>query len=699
MKRLFILFLFANLVAGEIQPEWHKEFPGVWKTRIGREQAVNLLSAAGSQPRTLALASLPDSWFPFAKEVRAVEHDGKIFLRFPLGAGEQLYGLGLQFKNVNRRGKVYYLHVDHYGGKDNGRTHAPVPFYVSSDGYGVLINSAEYLTFYMGSTLRLDSENKPPVRDRNTDKEWDASPLSDAVEVLVPADGVEVIVFGGEKPLDAVQRYNLYCGGGVLPPKWGLGFTYRTHTKFSADQVKSLVDEFEKNKFPLDFIGLEPGWQSMAYPCSYEWDEGRFPDPAAFVAEMLGRGIYLNLWMNPYVSPKATLYQKLLPYYASHTVWMGAVPDYSLGKARKILADFFQHEHIDLGVSGYKVDEVDGYDRWLWPDVAEFPSGLSAAQLRQTYGLLLQSTLDSLFRANNRRTFGLVRASNAGASHLPFVIYNDYYSHKDFITALCNASFSGILWTPEARSSRTSEEWLRRVQSVCFSPMAMINAWASGTLPWSFEDVYPAVQSVASLRMRLLPYLYSAFARYHFEGIPPFRAMPLVDGFLPEKSQNDFDKTDLRNDVTDQYLAGDCLLVAPLFEGDQSRTVLLPKGKWYDFYTGELAGESGSIEVVAQPDRIPLFVKDGGIIPMMPAALNTARTGLPLELRHYGHAPGTFLLYDDDGETFDFEGGEFSWTLIKVDVDENGRKSGTMTRRKEGAFNYGEISWRFMTKD
>ena len=154
-----------------------------------------------------------------------------------------------------------------------------------------------------------------------------------------------------------------------------------------------------------------------------------------------------------------------------------------------------------MGVSGYKIDEVDGYDHYLWPDVARFPSGLSAEQMRQTYGLLVQRYSAAMFREQNQRTYGLVRASNGGGVSFPYVIYNDYYNHEDFITALINSGFSGVLWTPEARASKTGEEWLRRMQTVVFSPMAMINAWSSGTKPWSYPEVADQVKQMALLRM------------------------------------------------------------------------------------------------------------------------------------------------------------------------------------------------------
>src|SRR5690606_5605551 len=103
-----------------------------------------------------------------------------------------------------------------------------------------------------------------------------------------------------------------------------------------------------------------------------------------------------------------------------------------------------------------------------------------------------------------------------GGVRFPYVIYNDNYNHREFITALINSSFAGVLWTPEARASKTGEEWLRRMQTVVFSPMAMINAWASGTKFWSFPEVAGQVKEMALLRMRMMPYWYSEFAKYHF---------------------------------------------------------------------------------------------------------------------------------------------------------------------------------------
>ena len=237
VKIFFLLCLFGLNAGAQIS--WSEVAPGVWKGITGKPENYDLMKAAGAQPRLDALGKMVKSVFPLVQaEIFAEQVDGKTALRFPLQREEQLYGFGLNFQTVHQRGKILELHVDHYGGKDNGRTHAPTPFYVSSNGYGVFINSARYLKIYAGSGVRKDSKNPPVEKDRNTDRSWSSRPYSDAVEVLVPAAGVEFYVFAGPTPLDAVRRFNLFAGGGVLPPRWGLGFTQRVRSLFTSEEVK-----------------------------------------------------------------------------------------------------------------------------------------------------------------------------------------------------------------------------------------------------------------------------------------------------------------------------------------------------------------------------------------------------------------------------------------------------------------------------
>ena len=693
---------------GGLSPLCEKSAEGVWKLSAGQPEKLNLLSELDIQPKVATINAMGAADLPFAMDEISFETvDHKTYIRFPLEKGEKIYGLGLNFKGVEKRGRIMRLHVDNYnGGGDNGRTHAPVPFFVSSRGYGALINVARYVDVWCGTSVRKDSKNPPVARDRNTDRSWTAQPYSDNLEFLVPAEGVEVVLFAGPSMMNVVRRFNLFNGGGVLPPKWGLGFWQRVPTKYTDEQVRKEVAEFEKRDFPLSVIGLEPGWQSKAYPCTYEWDKTRFPEPEKLIDELNQKHIKTNVWINPYISPEGELYKKIEPYTASHTVWCGIVPDYSMPEARKIMKDHFIKHQLNKGVSGYKMDENDGWDSWLWPDVAKFPSHHTAEQMRQVYGALMQNLTTQMYRERNQRTYGLVRASNAGTSSFPYVIYNDYYNHRDFITALINSSFIGILWTPEVRKSASAEEWLRRMQTVCFSPLAMLNAWADGTKPWSFPEVTKQVNDVAKLRMQLIPYLYTAFADYAFYGTPPTRAMNLIEGYAAETKviAGKLDGTDnpyalaTRKEVKDQYMVGDNLLIAPLFTGETERKVILPKGKWYDFYTGELVGDSEIITIKPGLDKIPVYVKDGGIVPMWPAITKIDGKKYPLEIRHYGEKPATFNLYDDDGETYDYEKGEFIRIALKVNVDASGKKTGEVVMPEgKQCWSFSDFTFKFMT--
>jgi len=660
--------------------EWKKLAPGIWRARFGDvSRELSYTSLAARELRTAALDALPETPFPFSeKPVSFRRYDDRMVqVTIPTDHGETVHGLGLQLGGTLRSGEVLNLAADHWGGGE-GRTHAPVPFYISSRGYGVLFNTARFLKIHVQCTNRTDSPNNPPPVDRNPppgeapSAPWLAVPTSDSVEAHLSARGLEVVVFSGESLQDVVSRYNLFCGGGAMPPLWGLGFWHRVRADYDAAQAENEVREFGEHNVPLDVLGLEPGWMSRSYPCTFEWQKKRFADPVEFTRGMLERGVRLNLWLNPYVSPEARIHADLLPLSGSHMVWLGIVPDFTLPEARSILCRQFEEDHVGIGVGGYKVDEVDGFDRWLWPEHASFPSGIPAEAMRQVYGLLMQNVLHKdLFHRRNTRTWSLVRSSNAGGSGFPFVLYSDSYNHAEYIAGISSASLAGVLWCPEVRQARSPGEWLARIQTVCFSPLAMLDAWESGTKPWEFPEVADAVRSTIELRMRLLPYLYTAFADYNRKGIPPLRAMILEEGCQaadgdgsPVKVDGQLNPYGERQEKTtdDQFMFGPSILVAPYFvdaEGIlQPRQVRLPKGNWYDFHTGEFVGNGTTIEQNT-PGRIPLFVKDGALIPMLTKSIVNSREAFahPLEVRHYGRRPGTFELYEDDGTTYDHEQG------------------------------------------
>jgi alpha-glucosidase (family GH31 glycosyl hydrolase) len=723
----------------ETVPGWEELAPGVWSRTfraageahpVGRFVPMSPAEAAGAPwfparggippdrrgPLPEALGRLPRPSFPLdPAAVTAERVAGRLVVRLPLPPAAPVYGLGLQFFRLNQRGRTRYLRVNSDPRQDTGETHAPVPFYVV-DGrgaepplpsYGVLVHTARIVTLHCGSTVRREPGRPPaPTRDRTTDPRWQATPPSDWVEAVVAGEAerleVGILVFGGPDPLTAVRRYNLFFGGGALPPRWALGFWHRTPARYRDAEVLEEAREYRRRGYPCDVVGLEPGWHSAAYPCTYRWSPERFPDPGRLLAQLAAEGFRVNLWEHPWVAPGADLYPRLEPLSGSHTVWGGLAPDYTLPAARAALAQQHEREHLDLGVAGYKLDECDGSEltahSWMFPAHATFPSGHDGEEMRQLYGLLLQRLTAELFWRRGRRTWGLVRASGAAAPALPYVLYTDLYDHRQYVRAMVNAGFCGLLFAPEVRGARDAEEWVRRLQVACLSPLAMLNAWASGTKPWSFPEAEGAVRAALELRMRLLPYLYTAFARYCLEGVPPVRAMAL----LPEERLPADPALAARlRAADDQFLLGDDLLVAPLFAGQRERTVLLPEGTWYGLESGEAFPGGREVTVAGDLDTLPVFVLEGAILPLCPPLPHTPQAGqaLPLEVRHYGRLPGRLLLYDDDGETLAYARGAYRWLELGVDVGPDGRRTGYAAPEAAEpgpGLAYRPISWRML---
>jgi alpha-D-xyloside xylohydrolase len=658
--------------------------PGVWRVRIGEPEAITPVSARHFTPATAGLDGLPTVGAPPVGVQASISTRGTL-VRIPLAPDERIYGLGLQLTSFEQRAKKKRLRVNADPTVDSGDSHAPVPFYVTSRGYGVLIDTARYATFYFGNKARLPETPPEAAVDSDRNDAWNGVPPYERLgfgkpsEVLVEipqAQGVDVYVFAGPSLREAVQRYNLFSGGGVLPPRWGLGFWYRVQTQFSQDDVLRLTSEFRERRIPIDVLGLEPYWQSHAYSSSYAWGP-RFPDPAALLRQLSALHMRVNLWEQAFVHRSSPIYAALHPHAGDYEVWDGLVPDFLQPEARRIFADYHEQAHVALGVSGYKADECDNSDftgNWSFPEIARFPSGADGEQMHSLFGLRYQDALLSVFERRGQRTYGLVRSSGALAAPYPFVLYSDLYDHAQFIHGVAQSSFSGLLWTPEVRHAAGPEDLVRRLQSAVLSPLAMINAWYLRHPPWkqvnrsqnnagdfaeNWEELEARCRALIELRMQLVPYLHSAFVRYQREGLPPFRALVM-----------DYPDDPLVATLSDQYLVGDALLVAPVTAGGEAgrargatppppatgasgevrRTVYLPAGEWYDFWTGEKHAGGQRLSVVVPLDRIPIYVKAGALLPLAEVTQHTDDpASRRLTVRVYGDGALGAHLYEDDG--------------------------------------------------
>ena len=291
------------------------------------------------------------------------------------------------------------------------------------------------------------------------------------------AKGVDVYIFAGPAMKDAVARYNLFSGGGCLPPLWGLGVYYRGFGKFNADDILNLARYFREKHLPVNVFGLEPGWHSRAYSCSYSWSKERWPDPDAFLAEMAGMHYQLNLWEHAFVHPEAPFHDEILPYSGDYRVWQGLVPDFTLPKAREIFGNYHEREFLKKGVTGFKLDECDNQpnksEPWSFPELSTFPSGMDGELMHGLFGLEYQRMLAEVFKRNNIRTYGKVRATHGLAAPMPFVLYSDAYEHKMYTRGILTAGFCGMLWQPELRVADSVE----KCTAVCRRPSSRPRPW------------------------------------------------------------------------------------------------------------------------------------------------------------------------------------------------------------------------------
>lgn len=537
--------------------------------------------------------SYPISQISFRQNARGV------VLEFPVRENEKFFGLGLQLKAFGLTGRKFTLRVNADPIAATGDSHAPVPFFVSSRGYGIYVDTARYAEFDFGrrrvtAPADTDRERKIAV---STDELYAVSGVTDSavVTVQIPAArGVDIYIMEGNSITDVVAQYNLLSGGGCNPPEWALGTIYRCCAKYSQEKVEKTAAHFTKAKLPISIIGLEPGWQSKAYSCSFVWNKELYPKPREMVEGLYAAGYHVNLWEHAFTHPTSPIYEKLLPYGGDYEVWRGLVPDFSFASARKIFADYHR-ENVTFGlVDGFKLDECDGSDYtngWSFPLCSEFPSGMDGEQYHSLFGTLYMQAIAEV----TGDTLSEVRNAGALAASYPFVLYSDLYDHKDFIRGLATAGFSGLLWTPELRHAESREDLLRRLQTTVFSPQCLINAWYCEELPWLAFDCEDEVRALLEERVRLLPRLMRAFGQYREKGIAPVRA--LVSDYTADVETYRID---------DEYLLGDDLLVAPMVAGEESRRVYLPQGEWRDYWTGESV-ESGWREV--KTEKIPVFVK------------------------------------------------------------------------------------------
>ena len=558
--------------------------------------------------------------------------NGAVAAAKSVGSEEHLYGLGEKAAHLDKRHDAYEMWSSDTPGYLIGRDpiYQSIPFYIGlsmdpvaaggwhGSAYGIFFDNSYHTHFDLASR--------------------------DPEHVIFQSDGGEMnyYFFYGPSIKKIVGRYTELTGRMPLPPKWALGNQQSRYSYANEQQVKDVITRYKKENIPLDVLHFDIHYMD-AYRV-FTWNHERFPDPKGLIKWMNDQGVKAVTIIDPGVKyepggtysvfNEGTVHNYFLkqtngePYVGE--VWPGksVFVDYTLADAAKWWGD--QHKTLlDAGVSGIWNDmnepaDFQSRDGDKWKDVVNYDDGEHSkhAKMRNLFAFLeCKATYEGLQRLRpNERPYVITRSGYAGIQRYATMWTGDSNASWDAL-ALSIPMFETLGLSGESfvgadlggYMGRSDGEFLARSYQIGFLSPFCRNHHAVDHYdqePWRFGKRYEdIIRKFVQLRYHLLPYLYTVLAEAHETGVPWFRPLILED-------QDDYDALD----IDDEFMVGSALLAAPvLHPGVTKRELYLPRGQWYDYFTGEKYEGGQYISVKAPLDTVPLFVKAGTIMPTAPA--------------------------------------------------------------------------------
>ncbi len=546
-----------------------------------------------------------------------------------LAPDECLYGFGERFVPLDQRGRRWESWTTDAVSTATQRAYKPVPFGLSSRGYGLFINSTARIDFDLGATSSLS-----------------AAFTLDATEL-------DYFILYGPALNDVLRRFWRLTGAPPLPPLWSFGFWSSRFGYASRQEVEEIAQGYRQRDIPCDVIHLDPQWMGGREKwCDLEWDTSAFPEPAQMISDLRSQGFRVCLWENPYVPQGTPLYAEgaangyfvqdaegepyLITGWADMALQQAAV-DFTNPAA----VAWWQEKHrqlLAMGVATFKTDFGEAA-----PDDGRYHDGTPGSLVHNLYPLLYNQAVFEVVDDHSGGQ-GLVwsRATTAGSQRFPVHWGGDSRTTFDHMAASLRGGLNLILsgfayWSHDIGGFSGASNpalYTRWAQFGLFCSHARAHG-TSPREPWAFgEETEDIFRKYAALRYRLLPYLYSCAARAVATGRPLMR--PLLLDYQDDPTTHTLDL---------QYLLGDAFLVAPVFAETASVPVYLPKGRWVDYWSKHTYAGPGWVTVHAPLDTLPLFVREGAIIPMGPQIQYVEQKPLdPLTLDIYPAGEGAFTL-------------------------------------------------------
>jgi alpha-glucosidase len=588
-------------------------------------------------------------------------------------ASESYYGLGDKPVHINLKGKRFENWVtDSYAyGRDTDPIYKAIPFYIGlhhEKSYGIFFDNT-FRSFFDFCQER-----------RNVTSFW--------------AQGGEMnyyFIYGPEMS-DVVANYTDLTGKPhEMPPLWALGYHQCKWSYYPESNVKEIAAKFRELQIPCDAIYLDIDYME-GFRC-FTWNKDYFPNPKRMVKELADDGFKTIVIIDPgiKIDMEYSVFKEALDKdyfckradgpYMKGKVWPGECyfPDFTNPEVREWWSDLFQELIEDIGVAG------------VWNDMNEpavmdvpgktFPNDVrhdydgnpcSHRKAHNVYGMqMARATYQGIKKfAYPKRPFAITRAAYSGTQRYTSSWTGDNVATWDHLNIaniqaqrMCMSGFSFIGSDIGGFAEQPNGElYARWIQLGIFHPFCRTHSSGDhgNQEPWAFDKtVTDVVRKFIEIRYQLLPYLYTAFWKYAEEGVPILKSLVLFD-------QED-EHTHYRND---EFIFGEKILACPVAEPNaKGRRMYVPRGKWYNFWNNELVEGEQEMWVDADLDSMPIFIKEGAIIPKYPIQQYVGEkeiTQVKLDI-YFKEGKEKSEVYEDAHDGYDYKKGRFSlrnFTLV-----------------------------------
>ena len=515
-----------------------------------------------------------------------------------LSVGELVYGMGERFTPFVKNGQsIDMWNAD--GGTSTEQSYKNIPFYITNKGYGVLVNHPEMVSFEV------------------------ATEMVTRTEFSVKGGYLDYFLINGPTMKEVLQRYTDLTGKPSLPAPWtfGLWLTTSFTTNYDEDTVMSFVDGMLDRGIPLRTFHFDSFWMKEFHWCDFLWDSRVFPDPEGMLKRIKEKGLNICVWINSYIGQESYLFDEGMEngYFIKRK--NGRVWQWDMWQPGMAIVDFTNPEAyqwfqdklevlIDMGVDCFKTDFG---ERIPTEDVMYF-DGSDPVKMHNYYTYLYNKCVYELLERKRGKGEAVLFARSATVGSQKYPVHwggdcwSDYESMEESLRGGLSLLMSGFgFWAHDIggfESTSTADVYKRWVAFGLLSSHSRLHGSSSYRVPWLYdEEAVDVVRFFTRLKARLMPYIYKISVDASRTGVPTMRSMVLE--FTEDKTCHYVDK---------QYMLGDSLLVAPIFNDRGIAEYYLPKGTWTNFFTGEETEGGCWITEKHGYLSIPLMVKENSVV-------------------------------------------------------------------------------------